>query len=152
MCLCLCLYIIFILADSLEHQILEALDLEGRERRLKAAGLVALPNRHIGCRVTARVRDVSASAFLEDCAAVAKCTPFLLQVFGVHHSACSTKLRCVQHLDPDMRTWCKSLMRLRMNETYIREAIDEFLIDRAAFSGTFLCWVLSIAPAFRLFD
>ena len=46
-------------------------------------------------------------------------------------------MRSVQHLDVDMRTWCMSLLRMRMHHNRVRDLIDEFLRDRDGFAGAF---------------
>ena len=131
-----CAHIIFsTCSDSLEFKLLDALDKSDRLRLQKSAGLFALPDRHVGCEVTAEVRDVSCSQVSNDSTAAASGLPFRLVVWGCHRAECATTLRSVQHLDQDVRTWCVSLTRLGMNQTRIHEAMDDFLLDRAAFAG-----------------
>ncbi len=122
---------------SLEELFLRALDMTDRARMRKNHGLNALPDRHVGCRVTAEIRNVSQSADSEDKRMTTAGTPFQLQIFGFHHCDCAGILRSVQHFDPELRTWCMSLMRLRMNHNGVRDAIDEFLRDRVGFASTF---------------
>jgi hypothetical protein len=125
-----------IASGSLEEALLLALDVTNRERLRKCHGLDVLPNRHVGCRVTAEIRDVSQSGNAAERDMAANGTPFQLQIFGHHHSDCAGKLRSIQHIDPDVEHWCLSLMRLHMSFDGVREARDAFLGDRGGFVGS----------------
>ena len=129
--------------DSLEAKFVDLLDETDRQRAQKAMGLHEFPERHVGCGVTAEIRQMLVySSDSRDVAALAAGHSVCLIVRGFHHDDCAATLYCLHHLCDEMVDWCNSMLQLGINQLRIRETIDGFLSDRDGFAGTLFLFLI----------